>query len=74
MAGKIGELVKAFPTDWIEYAESTCLTREAKYTRLMAAKQKLFDEANALEIENGSALIQQEEDEIKQEEQAAATA
>ena len=39
MVTKIAELVKAFPTDWEEYAESTCLTKEAKIARLMAAKQ-----------------------------------
>lgn len=39
MVSKVGELVKSFPTEWEEYAESTCLTREARYHRLIAAKQ-----------------------------------
>lgn len=40
MVIKIAELVAAQPLDWEEYAESTCLTREAKFRRLYAKKQE----------------------------------
>lgn len=52
MVTKIAELVKAFPEDWEEYAESTCLTKEAKMARLIAAKNiKLaIEEAESAEL------------------------
>jgi len=45
MVTKIAELVKAFPDDWEDYAESTCLTKEAKIGRAMLAKQAKLEEA-----------------------------
>lgn len=36
MVVKIADLVSAFPDSWREFAESTCMQREAKYKRLVS--------------------------------------
>jgi hypothetical protein len=39
MVKKIADFVKADPVGWYEMAEATCLTKEAKFKRLMEKKQ-----------------------------------
>jgi hypothetical protein len=39
MVKKIADFVKADPAGWYEMAEATCLTKEAKFKRLMEKKQ-----------------------------------
>jgi len=43
MTKKVADLVKSEPAQWREYAESTCLTRESKFKRLMQEKMKIAD-------------------------------
>lgn len=40
MVKKIADFVKADPAGWLEMAEATCLQREARFKRLVEAKQK----------------------------------
>jgi hypothetical protein len=40
MVKKIADFVKADPAGWYEMAEATCLTKEAKFKRLLEKKQK----------------------------------
>ena len=71
MVTKIAELVKAFPEEWEDYAESTCLTKEAKIGRAMLAKQAQQQEEAELAttIEGESSVIDVEA--IEQEEATA---
>lgn len=48
MVKKVADMVKADPTGWYEMAEATCLSRDAKFKRLLEKKQK---HANTLGIE-----------------------
>lgn len=45
MVKKIADFVKADPKGWYEMAEATCLTREAKFKRLLDRKAKAKGEA-----------------------------
>jgi len=50
MVIKVAQLVKSDPDDWHELAEDTCLTKEAKFKRLLAKREA--DNAAATETES----------------------
>lgn len=54
MVKKIADFVKADPKGWLEMAEATCLTRDAKFKRLVAKKEAAAAEAAAAAAKKAS--------------------
>lgn len=48
MVKKVADFVKADPTGWREMAEATCLTKEAKFKRLVENKQREAERRGAV--------------------------
>lgn len=48
MVKKIADFMKADPVGWYEMAEATCLTKEAKFKRLLEKKQKVAGEKHGV--------------------------
>jgi hypothetical protein len=51
MVRKVADLYYVDKNTWVEFAESTCLVRDAKFKRLLAAKQAEEAAADALVVE-----------------------